>query len=110
MEVNVEKPNLKDIFEKSQFDWPSQADYEAEKKARKDKTVYLKGFGKRTALEEVLSFFSKYENILYVKHKLWLDTKIDQYRSTGVVYVTFTDRNSADNFLALESVQNSQAQ
>ena len=68
MEVNVEKPNLKDIFEKSQFDWPSQADYEAEKKARKDKTVYLKGFGKRTALEEVLSFFSKYENILYVNY------------------------------------------
>ena len=110
IEGNAEKSNLQDIFKKSQFEWPSQTDYEAGKKIKFDNTVYLKGFDKRTALDEVLSFFSKYDNVLYVKHKKWLDTKIDMYKSTGVVYVTFTDRTSAENFLALESVQNSQAQ
>ena len=110
IEGNAEKSNLQDVFEKSQFEWPSQMDYEAGKKIKFDNTVYLKGFDKRTALDEVLSFFSKYDNVLYVKHKKWLDTKIDMYKSTGVVYVTFTDRTSAENFLALESVQNSQAQ
>ena len=109
-EGNAKKSNLQDIFKKSQFEWPSQTDYEAGKKIKFDNTVYLKGFDKRTALDEVLSFFSKYENVLYVRHKKWFDDKIDMYKSTGVVYVTFIDRTSAENFLALESVQNSQAQ
>merc|ERR1711913_6611 len=74
---------------------------------KKLKTVYLKGFEKtNTTLDDLLGFFAKYDNVIHVNRRTWIDRKDDSRNFKGSVFVTFKDKASAEAFMALESVKN----
>merc|ERR1712223_1940612 len=74
---------------------------------KKLKTVYVKGFEKtNTTLDDLLGFFSKYDNVIHVNRRTWIDRKDDSRNFKGSVFVTFKDKASAEAFMALESVKN----
>merc|ERR1712025_1041897 len=71
------------------------------------KTVYVKGFEKtNTTLGDLLGFFGKYDNVIHVNRRTWVDRKDDSRNFKGSVFVTFKDKESAEAFMALESVKN----
>merc|ERR1712223_78302 len=71
------------------------------------KTVYVKGFEKtNTTLDDLLGFFGKYDNVIHVNRRTWVDRKDDSRNFKGSVFVTFKDKESAEAFMALESVKN----
>merc|ERR1712109_52292 len=75
--------------------------------AKKLKTVYVKGFEKtNTTLDDLLGFFGKYDNVIHVNRRTWVDRKDDSRNFKGSVFVTFKDKESAETFMALESVKN----
>lgn len=75
--------------------------------AKKVKTVYVKGFEKEnTTLDNLLEFFDKYENVVYVNRRTWVDRKDNSRNFKGSVFVTFKDKAAAEAFMALESVKN----
>jgi lupus La protein len=70
-------------------------------------TVYVKGFEKeKTSLDDLLDFFSKYPNVINVFKRTWADKKSKERFFKGSVFVTFKDRESAEKFMAEESVKN----
>merc|ERR1719462_335777 len=74
---------------------------------KKLKTVYVKGFEKtNTTLGDLLGFFGKYDNVIHVNRRTWVDRKDDSRNFKGSVFVTFKDKESAETFMALESVKN----
>jgi len=74
---------------------------------KKLKTVYCKGFEKtNTTLDDLLGFFGKYDNVIHVNRRTWVDRKDDSRNFKGSVFVTFKDKASAEAFMALESVKN----
>jgi len=74
---------------------------------KKLKTVYVKGFEKtNTTLDDLLGFFGKYDNVIHVNRRTWVDRKDDSRNFKGSVFVTFKDKESAEAFMALESVKN----
>ena len=76
-------------------------------KAQAKMTVYVKGFEKeKTSLDDLLDFFSKYENVINVFKRTWMDKKSKDRFFKGSVFVTFKDRESAEKFMAVESVKN----
>merc|ERR1712025_1565670 len=71
------------------------------------KTVYVKGFEKtNTTLGDLLGFFGKYDNVIHVNRRTWVDRKDDSRNFKGSVFVTFKDKVSAEAFMAFESVKN----
>lgn len=77
------------------------------KKEQSRMTVYVKGFEKeKTTLDDLLDFFSKYDNVINVFKRTWLDKKTKERNFKGSVFVTFKDRESAEKFMAVESVKN----
>merc|ERR1712018_299857 len=67
----------------------------------------VKGFEKtNTTLDDLLGFFSKYDNVIHVNRRTWIDRKDDSRNFKGSVFVTFRDKASAEAFMALESVKN----
>merc|ERR1712029_1104460 len=66
----------------------------------------LKGFEKtNTTLDDLLSFFEKYD-VVYVNRRTYVDRKDDSRNFKGSVFVQFKDKESAEAFMALESVKN----
>ena len=77
------------------------------KKEQARMTVYVKGFEKeKTTLDDLLDFFSKFDNVINVFKRTWLDKKSKDRNFKGSVFVTFKDRESAEKFMAVESVKN----
>lgn len=75
--------------------------------AKKVKTVYVKGFEKEaTSLDNLLEFFNKYDNVVHVNRRTWLDRKDNSRHFKGSVFVTFKDKADAEAFMALKSVKN----
>merc|ERR1712083_21032 len=71
-------------------------------------TVYVKGFEKtKTTLDDLLEFFGKYPNVLNVTKRLYEDRKDPERKKhfKGSVFVVFKDRESAQNFMDLESLK-----
>ena len=81
-----------------------------EEEVKKDQarmTVYVKGFEKeKTTLDDLLDFFSKFDNVINVFKRTWLDKRSKERNFKGSVFVTFKDRESAEKFMAVESVKN----
>jgi lupus La protein len=101
MEVDEEKERLRRC--------PSKPLPESEDaiKAQSNLTVYVKGFEKeKTSLDDLLDFFNKFDNVVNVFRRTWLDNKTKGRFFKGSVFVTFKDRQSAEKFMQLESVQN----
>merc|ERR1712129_320386 len=74
---------------------------------KKTKTIYLKGFEKtNTTLDDLLGFFNKYENVVHVNRRTYVDRKDDSRQFKGSVFVLFKDKASAEVFMALEGVKN----
>ena len=77
--------------------------------AKKAKSVYVKGFEKtNTSLDDLLKFFNQYENVVHVNRRTWVDHKDGSRNFKGSVFVTFKDKESAEKFMALESVKSPQ--
>jgi len=77
------------------------------KKEQAKMTIYVKGFEKeKTTLDDLLDFFSKYDNVINVFKRTWLDKRSKERNFKGSVFVTFKDRESAEKFMAAESVKN----
>merc|ERR1712037_721756 len=75
--------------------------------AKKVKTIYLKGFEKtNTTLDDLLGFFNKYEGVVHVNRRTYVDRKDDSRQFKGSVFVLFKDKASAEAFMAIESVKN----
>ena len=55
-------------------------------------------------MDDLLAFFNKYENVINVNRRTWVD-KDKSRHFKGSVFVTFKDKESAEKFLALESVK-----
>merc|ERR1711935_586942 len=53
-----------------------------------------------------LVFFGKYDNVIHVNRRTWVDRKDDSRNFKGSVFVTFKEKASAEAFMALESVKN----
>jgi len=71
-------------------------------------TVYVKGFEKtQTSLDDLLTFFGKFSNVLNVTKRLYEDRKDPERKKhfKGSVFVVFKDRESAQNFMDLESLK-----
>jgi len=74
---------------------------------KKTKTIYLKGFEKtNTTLDDLLGFFNKYEGVIHVNRRTYVDRKDDSRQFKGSVFVLFKDKASAEAFMAIESVKN----
>lgn len=57
-------------------------------------------------MDDLLEFFNKYENVMNVNRRTWVDKDKDKTRHfKGSVFVTFKDKESAEKFMALESVK-----
>ncbi len=70
------------------------------------RTVYLKGFEKeKTKLDDLLEFFNKYENVVNVHMRTWQDKKTKERFFKGSVFVTFSNRESAEKLMELESIK-----
>merc|ERR1712038_1920618 len=73
-----------------------------------ESTVYVKGFEKtQTTLDDLLSFFGKYPNVLNVSKRLYEDRKDPERKKhfKGSVFVVFKDRESAQKFMDIDSVK-----
>jgi len=57
-------------------------------------------------LDDLLGFFAKYENVIHVNRRTWVDRKDDSRNFKGSVFVTFKEKANAEAFMALESVKN----
>lgn len=58
--------------------------------AKKLKTIYLKGFEKtNTTLDDLLGFFNKYEGVVHVTRRTYVDRKDDSRQFKGSVFVLF---------------------
>jgi len=71
-------------------------------------TVYVKGFEKtQTSLDDLLSFFGKFPNVLNVTKRLYEDRKDPERKKhfKGSVFVVFKDKESAQNFMDLDSLK-----
>lgn len=71
-------------------------------------TVYVKGFEKtQTTLDDLLTFFGKFSNVLNVTKRLYEDRKDPERKKhfKGSVFVVFKDKESAQNFMDLESLK-----
>lgn len=80
---------------------------EEAKKEQSNVTIYMKGFEKdKTTLDDLLEFFNKYDNVVNVFRRTWLDKKSKERFFKGSVFVTFKDRQNAEKFMDLESVKN----
>ena len=71
-------------------------------------TVYVKGFEKeKTTLDDLLDFFNKSaKNVINVFKRTWPDKKTKERFFKGSVFVTYKDRESAEEFMAIPSVKN----
>ena len=100
LEVDLENKQLR---RNPEVPLPEHEDDEA----RRAKSVYVKGFEKeKTSLDDLLEFFNKYENVVNVHRRTWVDHKTGARNFKGSAFVTFKDKASAEKFLALESVKN----
>lgn len=80
---------------------------EAAAKEQAKMTVYVKGFEKeKMTLDDLLDFFNKFDNVVNVFKRTWQDKKSKERFFKGSVFVTFKDRESAEKFMAVESVKN----
>ena len=70
------------------------------------KTVYCKGFEKdNTTLDDLLAYFAKYDGVVHVNRRTWVDRETNTRNFKGSIFVTFKDKASADKFMAEESVK-----
>merc|ERR1712018_1053345 len=70
------------------------------------KTVYCKGFEKdNTTLDGLLAHFAKYDGVVHVNRRTWVDRETNTRNFKGSIFVTFKDKASADKFMAEESVK-----
>ena len=82
-----------------------EADVAAQEQAKK--TVYVKGFEKeKMSLDDLLDFFNKFDHVVNVFKRTWQDKKSKERFFKGSVFITFKDRESAEKFMAIESVKN----
>ena len=51
-------------------------------------------------------FKGKYENVIHVCRRTWRDPKTNQRNFKGSVFVTFKNKESAEKFMAIETVKN----
>ena len=72
------------------------------------RSVYVKGFEKeKTTLDDLLDYFTKHDNVANLCMRNWSDKRDKSKKNfKGSIIVTFNDRESAEKFLALESVKN----
>jgi len=73
-----------------------------------ESTVYVKGFEKtQTTLDDLLSFFGRFPNVLNVTKRLYEDRKDPERKKhfKGSVFVVFKDKESAQKFMDLESLK-----
>jgi len=99
MEVDLEN---KKIRRNPEIPLPEKEDEEA----KKAKTVYAKNFEKEaTTLDDLLDYFKQYDNVIHVNRRTWQDQKDKSRHFKGSVFVTFKDKESAEKFMALESVK-----
>lgn len=100
MEVDLEN---KKIRRSPEMPLPEKEDDEA----KKAKTVYCKGFEKEaTSLDDLLAFFAKYDGVIHVNRRTYVDRKDSERHFKGSVFVTFKEKANAETFMALESVKN----
>ena len=70
--------------------------------------IQLSGFEKtQTSLDDLLSFFGKFPNVLNVTKRLYEDRKDPERKKhfKGSVFVVFKDKESAQNFMDLDSLK-----
>ncbi len=79
-----------------------------DEEAKRKRTCYAKGFDKSWTLDQLLEFFTKFDNVAHVNRRTFIDrrSKDQEKQFKGSVFVTFTDRESAEAFMKLESVKN----
>jgi len=74
------------------------------RKAHIAKSIYAKGFEKeKTTLDDLIKFFEPYEGVINVIRRTY--GKDTERFFKGSVFVTFTDKESAQKFLDLEEVK-----
>ena len=102
MEIDEEKEKIRRCPSK-----PLPDDEEILKEYTK-RSVYVKGFEKeKTTLDDLLDYFNKYDNVINVFMRNWTEKRDKSKKNfKGSVIVTFNDRESAEKFVALESVKN----
>lgn len=100
IEVDLENKKLR---RNPEIPLPEKEDDEA----RSAKTVYVKGFEKEgTSLDDLLDYFKgNYENVIHVCRRTWRDPKTNQRNFKGSVFVTFKNKESAEKFMAIETVK-----
>lgn len=69
--------------------------------AMKERTIYLKGFDADTQLDELQEFMANFGKTSYIQMRRERDTKAFK----GSVFVEFTEKLTADKFLALEEIK-----
>ena len=70
--------------------------------------IQFSGFEKtQTTLDDLLSFFGKFPNVLNVTKRLYEDRKDPERKKhfKGSVFVVFKDKESAQKFMDLESLK-----
>merc|ERR1712141_232935 len=103
MEVDEEKNKIRRCPTLPLPEWN-----DARRQELMDNTVYVKGFEKtNTTLDDLLSFFGKFPNVLNVTKRLYEDRKDPERKKhfKGSVFVVFKDRESAQKFMEIKSVK-----
>merc|ERR1712062_582638 len=103
MEVDEEKNKIRRCPTLPLPEWN-----DARREELMNNTVYVKGFEKtKTTLYDLLEFFGKYQNVLNVTKRLYEDRKDPERKKhfKGSVFVVFKDKESAQKFMDLESLQ-----